>query len=495
MADTSEPGKHTPMLVDSNESRDGKEEGQLSKKFRFFSTLGVNYSLNATPLVVGLLLQLSLLDGGSPYYFYSFIVCFFFQSLIALSLAEMSGQIYWTASLAPEKLSRQLSYWCGCLTIMAWTFALSGVAQFFGTVLTGFVVLCNPAYVPELWHMYLLYVAVAAVALGFNTFGYRLLPTLAVFLVVWINLGSFFIFVSLLARAPKAPAQQVFVDVENNSGWASDGLVFLLSFITGTTAINSFDGAAHMTAEMPRPERDVPRAMLGTALMCGFTGLPMILVYLFSLTQPMNLLQPVGGQPILQLFVDAYDSRGLTITSGLVFVVALLFSPTLITLAASRCWWSFAQMGALPASTWHARVNSRLKVPANAVLTTFVVVVAIGALMFGPSQILSTIISCGNICFLLSYTMPIACFLFRGRDDLPEKRYFNLGRRLGPMVNLVALAWTALAIVMLLWPTMYPVDKVNMNYAVVVVPVFLVLWGVNWVVHARRTHHLQADAL
>lgn len=375
---------------------------------------------------------------------------------------------------------------------MAWTFALSGVAQFFGTLLPGFIVLCNPAYVPQLWHSYLFYVAVLTLALGLNTYGYRFLPKIAIFLVVWINLGALFIFISLLARAPKAPVRQVFVDVENNTGWSSNGLVFLLSFITGTTAINSFDGAAHMTSEIPQPERQVPRVIMGTALLCGFAGLPMIIVYMFSITQPMNLLQPIGGQPILQLFVDAYDSRALAIISAFIFVVTLVFSPTLVTLAASRCWWTFAQTGALPASKWHAHVASGINVPANAVLTTFAAVVALGALMFGPSQILATIVSCGNICFLLSYTMPIACLLIQGRANLPEKRYFKLGRRLGPLVNSVALAWTALVVVMLFWPTMYPVSQANMNYAVVVIPVFLVAWGVNWAVHARRTYRLHA---
>jgi choline transport protein len=210
-------------------------------------------------------------------------------------------------------------------------------------------------------------------------------------------------------------------------------------------------------------------------------------VYLFCVTNPQNLLNPVGGQPVIQLFVDSYNSFALSVLSSLVFLVTLLFAVSLVLLASSRVWWSFARIGAVPLAGWQGTVDRRLNVPTNSIVVVFVIEVALGALVFGPSQVLSTMVGCGTICFLLSYSVPIACFLSRGRANLPAKRYFNLGRW-GPALNLVSILWILLVSFFLFFPVQYPVDNVNMNYSVVVVLGFLAVWAVVWVLVARKTY-------
>lgn len=227
--------------------------------------------------------------------------------------------------------------------------------------------------------------------------------------------------------------------------------------------------------------------MIGTALICGFTGLPMILVYMFCNTNPMALLEPIGGQPIFQLFVDAYRSLPLAVISGLVYLIILPISATMLVLTTSRVWWAFAQLGAFTHQEWNCRIGAKSKIPTNAAYAVAAVNALIGILVFGPPEVLRNILGTSVVCGLFSYFLPIICFLFRGRSGLTEKRYFNLGR-LGWLVNLVAAAWILFADFFIIFPGEYPVTPENMNYSVVVIAGLFLFGWINWVMHARRNY-------
>lgn len=83
----------------------------------------------------------------------------------------------------------------------------------------------------------------------------------AKFALFFSNAGALFIAIALLARTSGnfATASQVFVEVVNETGWNSKGLVFFLSLLPGVTAINAFDAASHLTEEMTDPKRQVPQ--------------------------------------------------------------------------------------------------------------------------------------------------------------------------------------------------------------------------------------------
>ena len=128
-------------------------------------------------------------------------------------------------------------------------------------------------------------------------------------LVGWINACALFILISLLVRThPKTSASFVFTDFVNETGWASNGLVFFLGLLPGAVAVNGFDSAAHMSDELPNTARQVPQVMLGSAFLSAISRLFMTLVYIFCNSKPDNLLTPIGQQPIVQLMVDSFDS-------------------------------------------------------------------------------------------------------------------------------------------------------------------------------------------
>jgi choline transport protein len=374
--------------------------------------------------------------------------------------------------------------------MMAWLFWTAGTLLFAAQLVFAFVEVCDASFVATIYQDFLLYVAFAIFACFMNIFGFKAMPTLSKFMIGYINIGSLFVLIALLVRAhPKPTAQSVFVDVVDETGWDSKGLVFFLGLLPGITAINGFDCAAHMADELPNPARQVPQVMIGTVLLCGFAGLPMVIALLFSVVNADNLLAPVGGQAIFQLFVDSMDSFPLTVIACLIYLGLFAFASVSITTTLSRCWWSFARSGAIPGSQWQGHLSSHFSLPVNSIIVVVILEVLLGLLIFGPSTVLSGVIGSAAICFFLSYSIPILCFLIKGRDTVPSKRYFNLGA-FGPWVNGISVLWALLASVFLCFPTYVPVTALTMNYASAVVGVGVVVWAANWVLFARKTYQI-----
>jgi choline transport protein len=67
------------------------QQAAMHSEFNLWSTLGIGFSYIATPLSIGTFLVYSLAAGGSAYFFWGYVVCFVFQTLVVLSLAEMAG--------------------------------------------------------------------------------------------------------------------------------------------------------------------------------------------------------------------------------------------------------------------------------------------------------------------------------------------------------------------------------------------------------------------
>ena len=59
-------------------------------------------------------------------------------------------------------------------------------------------------------------------------------------------------------------ASFVFEIFINNTGWRPDGIAFMVGLINTTWAFACLDCATHLAEEVPRPERVIPIAIMGT---------------------------------------------------------------------------------------------------------------------------------------------------------------------------------------------------------------------------------------
>lgn len=371
---------------------------------------------------------------------------------------------------------------------LGWLFALAGTVVYSGEFIASMGAAAT-GYHPEHWHVYLLGVASLVVSALLNTVWIRVLPVLTKFMVFFVNIVAIFIFVTILVKThPKAAAKTVFVDVVNETGWSSDGLVFLIALLPGVSLISLFDGAAHLAEELPRPDKQVPQVMILTNLLNAFTVIVMLLALLFCLTKPENLLEPLAGLPILQLCWDAWPSVGFVTTVAVCYSIVQILACMCILFASSRLLWSFAKTGAFPFSKWMSRVDGEYKVPANAVYVTALLAALITLLVLGSSTVLNALFGSAVILMAIAYSTPIILLLMKGRSVLPEGRSLNLGR-LGTVVNIAALCWIALITVSLSFPTYMPVTKNTMNWAAPFAIGCLVLVFINWF-FCRKSYRL-----
>lgn len=357
------------------------------------------------------------------------------------------------------------------------------------------VAICRASFAGESWHVYLGYLLGALVGLALNIPLFKYYPYALRAIVLWINGGAIFVLVSLLVRtSPKQSAHTVFVDFINATGWKSNGLVFFLGLLPGITAINGFDASAHLADEMPNPARQVPQVMLGTAVLAGLSGLPMTIVFMFCVVNEENLLAPIAGVPIAQLFLDGLNSLPLTIIVMLIYILLFYFACGAMITTVSRVFWSLARESCLPGSQWLQKTSGSHNLPKNSIYTTSCLASLIGLLVFGPSTALNAILGSAAVCFFISYTIPLVCLL-ANRSVMSEKaHYFNLGK-FGVIVNVLAVVWMVVMSVFLCFPQYLPVTSTNMNYTVVVLAAVVVVFAANWGLSARKYYHAPQQIL
>ena len=67
------------------------EARELRSRFSVLSAIGIQFSISATPLTVGSYLVFILGAGGSPFFFYAFLVAATGQLLVCTCLAEIAS--------------------------------------------------------------------------------------------------------------------------------------------------------------------------------------------------------------------------------------------------------------------------------------------------------------------------------------------------------------------------------------------------------------------
>ena len=119
-------------------------------------------------------------------------------------------------------------------------------------------------------------------------------------------------------------------------------------------------------------------------------------------------------------------------------------------------------------------------------MLSMVVQILLAVIYFGSVAAYNAFSGVGVICLTVSYAIPIATNLFTGRKHV-KGADFSLGP-LGLFCNIVALAWSCLAVPLFCMPTTIPVTATLMNYASVVFAAFIIIAGVWYVVWGQKNY-------
>ncbi|KAH7389189.1 amino acid transporter-like protein [Cadophora sp. MPI-SDFR-AT-0126] len=455
---------------------------ELRREFSIWSLGSLCVCLMATWEALGSVVAAALTNGGAPCLFYNYIISFVGTVAIAASLAEIAsiyptagGQYHWVAALAPKSQMLVGSWFTGWISIGGQIVLTASAAFAAGLQLQALITVNNDGYVPQRWQGMLFYWMIILYSAVVNIWGSKVLPHTNLASGIIHIVGFVAIMAVLGAMAPKHDAQFVFVEVTNSSGWSSQGVSWLVGLLSTVYPFLGYDAACHLAEEMPRPERNVPIAMVGSVVVNGIMGFGYAIMLLFSLGDLEGLLTSATGFPFMQLFLNVTQSKG--------GATVLILVPTLIAVAAnaagctstSRTFWAFARDSATPYSKYFSHVNTPLQIPVRAVVLVTICEMLLGFIYLGNSTAFNAILSMAILGMYTSYLLPIVYMALYGRRKLVGKfGPFKLGNVLGPVTNVAAICWLVVAIVFSTFPTLQPVTPQNMNYAIVVMGGWLV---------------------
>ncbi|KIH89697.1 amino acid permease family protein [Sporothrix brasiliensis 5110] len=481
----------------------------MSRKFGVFSMLSLAFCVLGTWSTFAQDLSSGLSNGGPISILWGLVLVTICNLCIAVSLGELVssmptalGQAYWVHKLLEgpggeaTALGKVASYYCAWINTFGWwTLGASQIA-FMTDFLLGMKVIFDNDWegASTGWIQFLVYLAVTVFLTVLNLVFCRrekVLPYFNNFVGVCF-VGLFFVFMLALlitvgVRRNLAFQSGTFVFGTwiNQTGW-SNGVTWFIGLVQAAYGLTAFDSAIHMVEEIPNPRRNMPRIVFLAVAMGALSGFVFMVVCLFCIQSLDDVLNGPTGLPFMDLCTSTIGLQGSAVLLAL-FIFNGLGQGVSILTTGSRMTWGFARDGGLPWSNTLAAVNPTWKVPANALYLQGALVGLVGVLYTFSDTVLSAILSVSTIALTISYAMPILALLWAGRGKLPPHGQFHLGR-LGPVCNWVSIVYCAITTVFFLFPGSPNPGASDMNYAIAVFGVMMVIATAFWFIRGRRDY-------
>ena len=230
---------------------------------------------------------------------------------------------------------------------------------------------------------------------------------------------------------------------------------FIVGLINPNWIFACLDSATHLAEEVPRPECNIPIAIMATVGIGFVTSWFYCISMFFSLHDLGKLVFSPTGVPILELYYQAVSN-----VAGAIVLETLLTVTGFGCLIACHTWtsriaWSFARDRGFPGHQWLQLVNPTLEVPLIAHCASCFIVGALGLLYLGSSTAFYSMVTACIVLLYASYSAPILCLWYRGRNNIHHGPFW-LGKW-GLVCNVVTILWTVFALVMYSFPSTMPV--------------------------------------
>ncbi|KAK6538847.1 hypothetical protein TWF694_010410 [Orbilia ellipsospora] len=470
---------------------------ELTRNRSTWQVAFMSFVLASIPYGLATTLYYPIIGGGPVTIIWGWLGVSLIIICVAISLGEITsvyptagGVYYQTFMLSPAWCRRVAAWVCG------WAYVAGNItitlAVNFGTTL--FFVACvnvfesEPGvgvFQAEKYQVFLIFLAITLLTNSISSLGNRWLPILDTFAIFWTFAGliSMVICVLAIAKNGRHDAKYVFTDFEPQSGWVK-GWSFMIGLLHAGYATSSTGMIISMCEEVRQPSTQVPKAMVGTIVLNTICGLIFLIPLVFVIPDLPTLAALASGQPLPTIILSAIGSPGGTIGLLIPLMVLAILCGVGCTTASSRATWAFARDGAIPGSQWWKVVNTKLDVPLNAMMLCMVVEILLGLIYFGSTAAFNAFSGAGVIFLTVSYAVPIAVNLAGGRKHLAAGVYdFGI---FGVACNVIALAWSLLAIPLFCMPSFIPTTLEFMNYASVVFVGFTVISAAWYIIWGRK---------
>ncbi|GJN65987.1 hypothetical protein PLICBS_000003 [Purpureocillium lilacinum] len=445
----------------------------MPRQFSMWSLGALSFTLTCTWLGTGASLGIGIGEAGPAGALWSLVVAGVMTLVVSAGMAELASaypvagaQYYWSFMVASDKYKAFASYLNAWMSIIGWWLASGSVANFIASMLVEIASIWHPDFEPHQWQIYLIYVALIWLAAALNILGSRILPLYNqfVFMLSILTLGSTMIALFVVSRNKHASGQFIFADTTGQSGWTSEGFTFLLATSNAVFGFMGSDCGAHLCEEIANPAKYVPMVIMYPLVIGLLTAFPFAASLIYSITDLEAILNTVTGLPLIEIYFQATGSR--VAASVLLSAFTFCFFGCLVGVGTtcSRTIWAVSRDGVLPFSNLWMSIHSAFTMPANATLLTAICVTLYGLIFLGSTTAFSAMVNTTILFLQTSCVIPQAILLYRGRDRVLPRRYFNLGK-LGPFVNGIS----------------------NMSYVTVVVTGLLSFVVILWVATKRGT--------
>ncbi|KZT66736.1 amino acid transporter [Daedalea quercina L-15889] len=471
---------------------------EFKREFTGLETFGIAFSIIGLLPSIASVLADSLPNGGAAAMVWGWLVASFFILLVGMSMAELAsaaptsgGLYFWTHSLSSPRW-RNLAAW-----IVGYANTIGSIASIASidwgcavqVMAAASIGSSGQSFSATNGQLYGVYAAIVISHAVICCLGTRVLARLQTVYVVLNVLLCLAVIIALPAATPKEyrnTASYAFGNFTNLNGW-TDGYAFILSFLAPLWTICSFDSSVHISEEASNAATAVPWAIVYAIGIAGVLGWAINVALAFCMgTDVDGILSSSVGQPMAQIFFNAFGQKGTLALWAFVVLVQYMMGSSMV-LAASRQSFAFSRDGALPFSSWLYRMNSFTGTPVNTVYFTCTFALLLGLLAFAGEAAINAIFSLSVVALYVAYAVPIAA-RFLGENDF-QPGPFSLGMWSAP-VGAVAIAWMAFMGIVFLFPTTAQTDVADMNYTVVVLGGVLILslvWyyfpvygGVHW---------------
>ncbi|KAI1488427.1 putative choline transport protein [Biscogniauxia mediterranea] len=483
---------------------------ELERNFSLFNMCAVAVVIGNCWAISGATINLSIFNGGAPGVIYEFIVVGVFYLCITVNLAELasaipsSAGVYHWASVTPgRRAGRALGFFAGYWNALAYALGAASLAATAGSAVLEMWALTHPRYAFARWHVLVIYLALIWGAAAVLLFANRALPAVNNALMA-LGLLGWLVSVVAVAALPSrgrvnvdggtasgyASSSFVWKEWQNNTGYVSNGLVFVLGMFNGAFNIGTPDCSSHMAEEVPRPSINIPIAM-GTQMTASFLStIVYYVVLMYGITDFDSVLNTTAAFPLTKIYhqVAGASAPGVSPTAAsagaigltIVTLLPLVGSQMGAMLTASRVFWTLARDGATPCAGALARVDRRWRNPFNAIVLVAAFCTVMGLVYLGSDAAFAAMVGSFALLTTLSYLAALVPFALRGRDRGLRPGPFFVRGAAGYALNAVSCGFMLVWLVFYCFPYSLPVAAADMNYSSVIVGGLTLLVAVWW---------------
>ncbi|KAF4970416.1 hypothetical protein FZEAL_10040 [Fusarium zealandicum] len=481
----------------------------LSRKFSVLSMLSLAFCVLGTWAVCAQGLASGIENGGPVTVLWGLVLVTVCNVCIAMSLGELCssmptalGQAFWVSRLWRTRLGRFVAYICAWVNVFGWICLTASQVAFMAEFLLSMKLMFDPGWsgMDKGWVLFLIYTGINILFTFVNYVGCRsekFLPYFNNFVAVgFVGLFVAFSLVLPISVGTKPnleyqPARFVFGSWVNETGWAN-GVVWFLGLVQAAYGLTAFDSVLHMVEELPNPRRNAPRTMIMAVVLGAISGFLFMIACLFCIQDLDTVLDPPSGFPFIELVQSTVGLNGAAVLIAL-FIFNGFGQGISVMTSASRLTWSFARDRGLPYGAYFSHVDPYWQVPGRALILQAAVITLVGLLYLFSSTALEAILGVSTIALTISYAIPIGVLMAVGRENLPSGGEFCLGK-IGPILNGVSIVYSIITTVFFFFPGTPSLAPADMNYAIAVFGVMLIIALGFWVVKGRKSF-LQTEVL